>query len=169
MKNLILFVLTIALSACSTSSTQKGKYGEEKNAAKYTSTYDFVESPEKVLRSAKTVLENWTRESDPPTSRAIKEDDTSMETGWIYGQSKDKFVEYKHNNIPRRKTLAVRRKYKYTAVPSLSGSQISLSVEEELEQVDLKSGERTGWKSVDPDPKTYDRMLQKLRTQVRAD
>lgn len=153
-----------ALSSCS--SGPKAKYKEEQNTPKFAQAKAFTESPDTVLRAARAVLDELQRESDPPTNASLKGNDESVRTGWVYSMSKDKYVEYDFNGTPKRKQLAVRRKYTYTAVPGLAGTQVSYGIEEEIQKVDLKSGEPTGWESVEPAQAAYDMMNKRLRLRI---
>lgn len=162
MKYFILFA-TLSLAACS---TPPGKYKEEKNTPRFADSRSFTEKPDEILRAARAVLDDLSRESDPPATAALKSTDESIRTGWVYSTSKDKYVEYNHNGSPRRKTLSVRRRYSYTAVPSLAGSQVTYGVEEEIQKVDLTTGEPKGWENVDPSPAAYDMLAKRLRQKI---
>src|SRR5207248_2089935 len=93
-----------------------------------------------------------------------KDDENSLFTGWVYTPvSRDKYVQYDYNGTVRRKDLAVRRIYGYTISPSLAGSSVEMSVEEEIQDVDLKTGEPKGWKRVEPEKASYDMLLRRLK------
>lgn len=141
---------------------------DEKNEAKFSKSRTLAEPPEKVLRAARNVLDELTKESEPQAPDAVKTEEHTVFTGWVYGQAKDKYVQYDYNGTPRRKQLALRRIYGFTVNPTLAGSQVAMNVEEELQEVDLKSGEPKGWKRVEPDPAAYDLLLRRLREQIRA-
>lgn len=159
-----LFFLSLALlSACSSGP----KYKEEENTPKFATGRSFTESPDTVLRAARAVLDELSRESVPPATGSLKGNDESVRTGWVYSLAKDKYVEFSFNGSPRRKQLTVRRKYTYTAVPNLAGSQVTFGVEEEIQEVDLKSGEPTSWKSVEPAQAAYDLMAKRLRQKIQ--
>lgn len=156
-------IILLSLTACSSSP----KYKEEENTPKFATSRSFTENPETILRAARAVLDELSRESNPPATGALKGNDESVRTGWVYSTSKDKYVEFDFNGSPRRKLLGMRRKYSYTAVPNLAGSQVTFGVEEEIQDVDAKSGEANGWKSVDPSPSAYDLMAKKLRQKIQ--
>ncbi len=160
-----LFLFALVLVSCSSS---PGTYREEKNKPQFSASRSYVEPPKEVLRAAQGVLENFTRESDPPAARAIKGDDDSVRTGWVYLVSKDKYVEFQSNGRALRKPLALRRKYEYTVTPSLTGTDVTFSVDEEIQEIDLTTGEARGWKSVSADPAAYDLMARRLREAIRA-
>ncbi len=169
MKHLALLLCVLTIAACA-SKTPKPKYMEEKNQAKFAQSHSMAEKPDKVMRAARAALDKLAKESNPPISEPIESDDNSIFTKWVYSSaSRDKYVRYDHNGSPRRKDLAVRRIYGYTVAPSLAGSQVSLSVEEEIQMVDLKTGEPTDWKRVEPEKAAYDLLLRRLKEQVRAE
>jgi hypothetical protein len=156
--------IALLLPACS--SGPKAKYKQEENTPKFATERSFTESPDTVLRAARAVLDELMHESEPPATGALKGGDESVRTGWVYGIAKDKWVAYDFNGTPRRKRLAVRRKYSYTAVPHLAGTQVTYGIEEELQQIDLKSGEPTGWKNVEPAQAAYDMLAKRLRQKI---
>ena len=166
MKKTLLFCFLLA--SCASTNQPKGTYKTEENAPKFSNTRTFKDAPKDVMAAAKATLEDLTRESDPPATKKLAISSDSVETGWVYGKAKDKYVEYSFNGVPARKILAVRRKIGYTVQPSLAGSQVTISIDEELEQVDLKTGESEGWKSVEPDAASYDALTRKLREKLRS-
>ncbi len=160
-------VLALLLVSCA-SNPNKAQYKEEKNAPKFGNTRSYVEAPEDILIAARAVLDELARESDPPTAGSVKGNDETVRTGWVYSVAKNKYVEYQFNGIPKRKPLKVRRKYAYTVTPNISGSQVVLTVEEELQKVNFKTGEDEGWNSVETDPQVYDMLTRRLREKLRT-
>lgn len=167
MKLSLIFVLVLAMSACA-SKTPKPQYKEEKNQAKYADNRSLKEKPDAVLNAARAVLDELTQQSDPPASDAVKSEGNTIYTGWVYGTAKDKYVQYDYNGSPQRKALSVRRIYGTTVAANLAGSLVSLSIEEEIQDVDLKSGEPKGWKRVRTDPAALDMLMKRIRERIRA-
>lgn len=165
--NKIIFALSLCLVFSACASKTKGTY-KEQMTPKFASTKDYAEKPEQIRAAALRVLEELTNESEPPAAKKVYDEGDTQRTGWVYGMSRDKYVEYKHNGVPQRKKLAVRRKYAYTVSPGLGGSQVTASIEEEIEEVDLNSGENEGWKNAAPDSQAYDQMHRRLREKIRA-
>ena len=161
-------VSLLTLLACA-SKPPKPKYVDEKNEAKYAQARTIAEAPEKVMRAARAVLDQLTRDSNPAASDKVQNDDNTIYTGWVYGMARDKYVQYDFNGTPRRKQLQVRRIYGYTVEKTLAGSQVKMNVEEELQQINLKNGEHEGWKRVEPDPAAYDMLLRRLREEIRGE
>lgn len=157
----------ISLSLVSCSSGPKAKYKEEENTPKFSTGRSFTESPDTILRAARAVLDEMMRASEPPATASLKGNDESVRTGWVYSMSKDKYVEFPFNGTKKRKSLQVRRKYTYTAVPNLAGSQVTYGIEEEIQKVNLKTGEPDGWSSVEPAQYAYDDMQKRLRQKIQ--
>lgn len=154
-----------ALSSCA--SKNAAKYKEEAQP-KFSSSRALVEKPEQVRNAARAVLEEITAESDPAASGAVHEDEDAIRTGWVYSTSKDKYVVFDFNGSPKRKQLAARRKIAYSVSPALAGSMVTVRVEEEIQEVDLKTGEPKGWKNVAPDQNVYDQLIKRIRDKIRA-
>jgi hypothetical protein len=163
---LSLFTAVTLFTACA-SNSQNARYAQEKNAPKFGNVRSYVEKPDAVMRAARAALDDLSRESDPPVISSIKSDEESVRTGWVYSESKAKYVEYKVDGKPGRKPLRVRRKYSYTVTPSFTGSQVILGAEEEVVQLDMKTGEEKGWKSSATDPAAFEDMARRLQEQIR--
>jgi hypothetical protein len=167
MKNLAAAaLLTLTFTACA-GGPPKPKYIEEKNEAKFATTKEVPQKPADVKLAAHAVLDQLTMASMPQASDTVQSDDDNIRTGWIYfPASRDKYVDFDYNGTVRRKQLAVRRVFQYTVTPSLAGSTVVMQVKEEVEKIDMKTGEQTGWKSVDPDTAMFDMMYRKLKEQL---
>jgi hypothetical protein len=160
-------LLLLAIASCA-SNPNNAAYKEEKNVANFENAKSFNESPETILRAARVVLDELQQQSDPAVGKSLKSDSESIQTGWVYSTSKNKYVEFTMNGKPKRKPMRVRRKYGYTAMPSLAGSQVVFQVEEEVMKVNFKTGEETGWSSEDSDKSVYDFMHKKLVEALRT-
>jgi hypothetical protein len=164
----ILALLFLVTTACA-SNPYDAHYKQEKNAPKFGNTRSYIEPASGVKLAARAALDELTHESDPPTNGSIKEEnDETLSTGWVYGESKNQYVEYKANGLPQRKALKTRRKYSYSITPSLAGTQVVMEVEEEVMKVDLKTGKDKGWSRNNPDPALYDQMNRLLQEKLRA-
>lgn len=168
MKNISLLSLSLFLFASCASNPHEASYKEEKNVANFENARSFAEKPEEILRAARAVLDEWQQESDPPVNtKNLRSDDESVQTGWVYSTAKSKYVEFKMNGKPKRRPLKVRRKYGYTATPSLAGSQVVFMVEEEVQKIDFETGKEKGWSSEEPEKSVYDLMHKKLVEKLR--
>lgn len=162
-----LSIICITFLTLSCSSQKQASYKVESNRPKFSSARSFLESPNKVILAAHAVLDEMIRKSDPPVPGSIKRETYQVESGWIYGKSEDKYITYSFNASPMRKILGVRRQIIFHAVPSLSGSQVTIRVREEVEDLNKTTGEREGWKNVDPDAAVYDMLFKKLAEKIR--
>ena len=68
----------------------------------------------------------------------------TLRTDWIIGQSRDKYVEFKVNDSPRRKLLQVRFRYTVEAKRSMGGADVRVRMDEEIERV-RPDGSPAGW------------------------
>src|SRR5688500_266912 len=98
-----LLLLALCLSFAGCSSGPKPKYKEEENTPKFSTGRSFTESPDTILRAARAVLDELMRASEPPATGALKGNDESVRTGWVYSTSKDKWIEIPFNGSPKRK------------------------------------------------------------------
>lgn len=166
---------TLLLSACLSffalscaSNPQDASYREEKNAPSFGNTRSFVEPPQDVKLAAKIVLDELTKKSEPQASGAIKEKGDTVETGWVYSTSKNRYVEFKFNGKPSRKPLRIRRTYSYTVTPNLSGTQVLLEVKEEVMKIEFDTGKESGWSSVKEDPAAFEMLSRLLQEKIRS-
>jgi hypothetical protein len=169
MKNLqhaVAILSLLAFAACS-HGPPKPKYVEEKNQAKFGTEKDLHAKPDSVMLAARAVLDRLTQDSEPAASDSVKSEDNEIYTGWVYSPaSKDKYVDFDYNGTVQHKTLAMRRIYGFEVSPSMAGSHVKMSVEEEIQTIDMKTGEPNGWKRVEPEHAAYDMMYRKLQEAV---
>jgi len=163
-----LFISLLLLNACAQKNIAKEKV--EKNQPKFSSSHSFENSIKEVKSAAEKVLQNYLENNQNPMSDAakIEKEMNKISVGWVYSEAKDKYIEYKMNGFPKRKTLKVRRKYSFSLNPSLAGTDVEIIIQEELENIDLKTGEFKNWKSVKPDSTQYQKLLLELIDEVRA-
>jgi hypothetical protein len=58
-----------------------------------------------------------------------------LQTDWIYAESRDKYVEYKINDSPRKKYLQTRVKYTVYSNSVMGGTEVRVRTEEEIERL----------------------------------
>ena len=90
----------------------------------------------------------------------------SLETDWIYTQSRDKFVEYKVNGSPRKTYLQTRIKYRVDARRTLGGTDVIVTTQEEVER--LKSdGTSEGYDEMEkPDSGRANEILDRINQAI---
>ena len=151
MTNRLLLALLIAvaapLAACSHSMPiQRQKYATQRMEKVFEGEFPAVwKAVEAALRNY-TITERDPAEADEVALRRLTR--RSLQTGWIYSQSRDKYVEYRVNDVPYRKPLQVRTRYRLVAQRSLGGVTISLAPEEEIENL-RPDGTQSGYSGVD--------------------
>jgi len=90
----------------------------------------------------------------------------SLQTDWIYGQSRDKYQEYTVNDSPRKRFLQTRVKFKLIARSVMGGVEVEVRPEEEVEKL-ASDGSSLGYQSVDmPDPSRVDEILKKINQAI---
>jgi hypothetical protein len=117
---------------------------------------------EKAFEKQKFVSKNPKKVTPSELSQLTE---ATWETDWIYSQSRDKYVEYEVNSVPKRKPLQVRLKQKITAKHSIAGIQVFVETEEELER--LKSdGTPNGYVEVEPDSSRAAEVLDRIQLSI---
>lgn len=116
----------------------------------------FEESMPTVWKALESALEKYKIVDRDPEEVSILEmrklTRRTLKTDWIYGRSRDKYQEYRVNNLPRTVYLQVRFRYEVTAKTVIGGVHLSVSIEEEIEKLN-SDGTSLGYSSADqPDP-----------------
>ena len=90
----------------------------------------------------------------------------TLETDWIYGQSRDKSQQYSINGSPRKIELPIRFKYLVEAKSTLGGTTVIIQTSEEVEKVNSE-GAPTGYSSEGkPDPSRASELLDKIQLNI---
>jgi hypothetical protein len=135
------------LSACASSpDVKKEQYAKLSNTR--TLQYDFPtvwKGIEEAFRGYK-ILERDPNKVDDLEMKHIRK--RTLETDWIYSQSRDKYQETKVNGVPQRVPLQVRLKYKVTATSRMAGTDVTVNSTEEIEKLD-NYGTSEGYHSVE--------------------
>lgn len=91
-----------------------------------------------------------------------------LETDWVYGQSRDKYIEYKVNGSPRKKMLQTRIKFKILAETVIGGVQVSVRSQEEIERLN-EDGSSQGFESAaNRDTSRTAEMIEKIQQAIDA-
>ena len=89
-----------------------------------------------------------------------------FETDWIYSQSRDKYVEYKVNNFPRKQYLQTRLKYLVKANSVMGGVHVEVVTTEEVEKL-KENGTPAGYDaSESPDSSRANEILEKIQNSI---
>lgn len=86
----------------------------------------------------------------------------TIQTGWIYGRSNEKFITYQVNGFPKKKYLQVRYRYYVKANTEIGGTHVSIEQEEEVQRLD-DEGKPDGYETSDePDASRGNRLLKNI-------
>jgi hypothetical protein len=140
-----------AVSGCSSApSVKQQAYAKLNN--EHTFEYEFPE----VWKAIEASFHNFkVADRDPSQVGPLemkKLTKRKLETDWILGQSRDKYIEYKVNGSPRKQYLQTRLKYTVLADRVIGGTHVAVKTAEEVERLN-KDGTSSGWDSsghVDP-------------------
>ncbi len=87
----------------------------------------------------------------------------TAETDWVYGQSRDKYVEFQIEGMPKRKPLGLRYKVQVEARKVLGGVLVRVGTSEEVEQLGTDGSSR-GYSRIDqPDTSLAHDLLEKIQ------
>lgn len=91
-----------------------------------------------------------------------------LESKWVYRQSRDKYIEYKINGLPKKQYLQTRTRYEVTASRVLGGIRVAVDLNEEVERVD-QLGNPTGYVQAErPDTARANELIEKTYQAIRA-
>lgn len=163
MKNI--FLLAVLVVSCA--SQKSATYHEDKIPA-YEQSKDFSQKPDVLLPAAKKVLDSLISASDPKADdQTVQQENNTLKTGWIYATSKDKYLVYKFNGMPKRIPLKVRRQINLELSPSIAGSLAKIFIKEEIENLDKTTGQFKSWDGVKTDNAAYQDILSQLTLEAR--
>lgn len=155
-----------ALSGCASSGpvVQQEQYAHLSNTR--TLQYDFPtvwNGIEEAFRGYKIVSRNPNKVDTLDMKHLTKR---TLETDWIYSQSRDKYQEATVNGVPQRVPLQMRLKYKVTATRRMTGTQVTVNSTEEIEKLD-NYGTSAGYHGVDRvDTARESEMVEKINMAV---
>jgi len=175
MKKLIfpLLYLFFAFTLLTLNSCSSGPEIQQQKYAHLRTSLDFEYSFPAVWKAIETTLHEYRIASrdpsdvDPMELKKISE--RSLETEWVYTQSKDKYVEYKVNDFPRKKYLQMRVKFIVSAERKMPDvTKVSVQSEEQLERL-KDDGSPNGYVDAEePDTARINQILQRIRLTLLA-
>jgi hypothetical protein len=90
----------------------------------------------------------------------------TLETDWILGQSRDKYIEFKVNDLPKKQYLQTRVRFQVRASRVLGGTEVAVHTDEELERLSI-DGSVKGWEETDSrDTSRTNEMLEKIKLAI---
>ena len=116
---------------------------------------------QKALRDYKIKSADPTAE-EANTPDLKKRNDGEIETDWVIGQSRDKYIEYQVNDLPKKKYLQMRFRFIVKASRVLGGTHVVVQAQEELEKLD-EAGNPDGYETSDePDSSRANDVLERI-------
>lgn len=162
---IILFLAVFGLGACSSGpKVQKQKYATLKSSRTF--EYDF----ETVWKAIEASLKNHKiTERDPSevSSTELKNlKERTLESDWIFTESRDKYITYKVNSLPRKKYLQMRYKYFITAQSQIGGTDVHAGIREEIQELN-EDGSPKGYEEYKPnDTSRTSELLDKINQEI---
>lgn len=160
----LLVAAALPLACSSTPGVKRQEYAALRDHRTYEYEFPFVwESIENTLSSYR-VMERDPEEVTPLDLRKLTR--RTAETDWIYGKSRDKYVEYMVDGFPRKKYLQVRVRYQVTAESVVGGTKVTVATAEEVERLD-KDGTSAGYdKAETVDSSRANEVLERIRMAI---
>ena len=154
----------ISLTACSSPPPlKKLAYAELPDQRDFEHEFSTVwHSIEKALRGQK-ILERDPEEANEVELKRLSK--RTIETDWIYAESRDKYQEYQVNGTPRRKPLMIRYKAEVIATRILGGTNVQVKAREEVERLKA-DGASAGYDTTEPDSSRAAELLEKINLAV---
>lgn len=90
----------------------------------------------------------------------------TLKTDWIYGLSRDKYVEFKVNDFPRKQYLQTRFRFRVEAKRVMGGTQLTVDMDEQIEKLEA-SGKSAGYDDVEhPDSSRANGLIEKVEQSI---
>lgn len=160
------FAFLLLASACSSTGPQvkQQAFAEYRSSRVYENEFPIVwKAIEESLRNFK-VTERDPKEVDEVEMKRILK--RTLETDWVYSQSRDKYVEYSVNNTPRKRYLQIRVRFQLLAQRYMGGTEVKVRALEEIEKVD-ELGNSKGYDSVENvDTSRINDLLEKIQLSI---
>ncbi len=164
--SILSLMFTLALGCSSSPAIKKQAYAKLNNQKTY--EYEFLsvwKALEETLRNFKII------KKDPDELNSVEIQKITygtLETDWIYTQSRDKYQEYLINGSPRKIYLQSRLKYQIELQKGLGGVTVTVNPQEEIERLN-SDGTSAGYeKTQAPDSLRAHDLLEKLTTAILA-
>lgn len=134
----LLCLVPVLLSACAGPTVRQQGY------AKMPDTRTFEYEFPVVWKAIESALYNYRiidRDPEDVDANELKKiSERSLETEWVYGQSRDKYQEYRVNGFPRKQYLQTRIKYRIQARRVIGGTTVQVRTQEEIERLNADGG-----------------------------
>jgi hypothetical protein len=166
MRHLFLTSLFVALasSCASTPTVRRQAYADLREKWTFESELPTVwKGIEKAFEHYR-VTQRDPSEVSPLEMKHLRE--RTLETDWILGQSRDKYIEFKVNDLPKKQYLQTRVRFQVRASRVLGGTEVAVHTDEELERLSI-DGSVKGWEETDSrDTSRTNEMLEKIKLAI---
>ncbi len=130
---IIVFFVAFCFGCASNSPVKAQAYAQLQNQRVFEQEFSLV------WKGIETALKNHKMiKKDPEEASALelqKLSERTLETDWVYSQSRDKYIEYKVNGFPRKKYLQLRYKHEVDAKRVMGGTEVTVTTQEEVERL----------------------------------
>ncbi len=158
------FIFLISAGCSSTPEVKNQKYAELKSETTFEYEFPVVwKAVETAVREYK-ITDRDPKEVNEVEIKKLRE--RMLKTDWIFSKSRDKFIEYKVNNLPRKKYLQTRIKYDVMAESVIGGVKVTVAMDEEVERLN-EDGSPAGYESAaEKDSSRANDLLNKIRNAI---
>lgn len=162
---LAVLLASLSLSCSSVPEVKKQAYAALKSERVFETEYP------KLWKAIEATLRNYRVVERDPQEVAFNEwsslRERSLETDWIFTQSRDKYQEYQVNGFPRKKYLQTKMRYRIQTRTVMGGVEVSVHVDEEIERL-RTDGSSDGYTAMDADVTRGAEMLDRINAQLLA-
>jgi hypothetical protein len=164
MRTLVALLSAFLLASCASAPEVKSqKYAALRGDRVFEAEFPAVWKGVEKAVSGYKVTERDPEEVDALEMKKLTE--RSLETDWIYGQSRDKYQEYEVNGSPRKKYLQVRHRYRIVARSVMGGTRVEVAASEEIERL-RADGTPDGYAGTEPDSSRANELLEKINLAI---
>lgn len=158
---IVVFLAVFASACASTPPVKTEAYAQLKNHRTFENDFPTVwKAIEEVFRNTKVTERDPDSVTELELRNKVKE--RKLKTDWSYGQSRDKYEEYKINDLPKKVFLQERTRFTVDARRVMGGVEVVVQNEEEIEKLN-SDGSSAGFHSVDKaDSSRADEIVNKI-------
>ena len=162
-----LSVLTVPILSCSSLPEVKSQAfaplkDEQTFETDFPTTWKAIEASLRQIR----VISKDPSEASPLELKKLKR--RSLQTDWIFSQSRTKYIDYEVNGFPHKTYLQNRFRYQIVAEQILGGVRVKVTTSEELERLTAQ-GASAGYSKVgEPDSSIASDLIEKINLELRS-
>ncbi len=132
--------------------------------------WTFEDSFADVWKGIEATVRNYKIVERDPTKVSSKDERTLKErtirTDWVVGQSRDKYIEFRVNDLPKKQYLQTRVRFTVIAARVIGGVEVSVESQEQVERLN-GDGSSAGWQGVEQvDTSRTNELIEKIKFSV---